>query len=316
MVNSSLNAQEWKDFSMPDNTTIFHKMCRVDNYYWAIDYGNGRVFKSTDDGENWQLLFETQGEFLEEIQFLDKDTGFLCGDYGIIMKTVDGGKTWKEIGPEYASRSTKSNPREEDAAAVLRFYYQMYFKDEDHGLVWAFQLFQQKIDWKSRKTFFLKTKDGGNSWEKIEYEEKDYDKITATFLSGTKLEHEMAMELYYANGKVYKTGRHGTDGIKISDNDGQSWVNYPLPQFPDRRYILRSIHFINEHQGYIFGGNLVEDSRGYIYETLDGGKSWHSLEIKLPHIHYSLQDGKKFLLAGKDGLLKKWTPVEKEFKSY
>jgi len=317
MVNSNLYAQEWQNFSMPDDTTIFHKMCQIDNYCWAIDYGHGRVFNSKDSGESWTLQFEAQGEYLEEIQFLDKNTGFLCGDFGIILKTTDGGNTWKEIGPEYAPRATKANQMTASPDAIGRYYYQMYFKNEEKGLVWCFEiLFPPETGWKDRKTYFYKTIDGGSSWEKIEYEEEEYDKITASFLMGTELQQEMAMEIYYANGKAYKTGRHGIEGIKISDNDGQSWETYPLPQHPDRRYILRSIHFINEHQGYIFGGNLEEKSSGYIYETLDEGKTWHSLETTFPHIHYSLQKDNEILLAGKEGLLKKWTPAEKEIKSF
>jgi len=319
-MNNNLNAQEWQDFSMPDDTTIFHKMCKVDDYYWAIDYGNGHVFHSQDNGENWKFQFETQGEFLEAIQFLNKDVGFLCGDYGIIMKTTDGGKSWKEIGPEYENRVTKADLREEDPKAMGRLYYKMYFKDEQQGLVWGYELlYPPAKGWKSKKMPFFKTMDGGNSWERIESNSREaYNKIIVDFLKDTNLEDEVALGIYYHNGKAYETGIAGRrgDGIKISNNGGESWETHPLPQFPDKRYMLRTIHFINDQQGYIFGGNLEENSNGYIYETLDGGITWKSLEHDMSHIHYSLQNGNEILLTGKDGLLKKWTPIEKETKSF
>lgn len=315
-MNSNLKAQEWQDFSMRNDTCIFHKMCKVDNYYWAIEFGNGEIYHSKDSGENWELQYTTEGEFMEAIQFLNKEVGFVCGDYGIIMKTNDGGNTWQEIGPKYASRITKTNPLEDDPDALGRYYYQMFFKNEEEGLVWDFEVLPQKTGWKDYKNYFYQTKDGGKSWSKIEYKKEEYDEILVDFLKGVKLQNEMAMEIYYANNKTYKTGRAGREGIKIWSDDGQSLVSYPLPQFPDKRYILRSIHFISDHQGYLFGGNLEEKSRGYIYETLDGGQSWRSLETDLPHIHYGLQTGNEILLSGKDGLLKKWTPPIKEAKSF
>jgi len=312
----NLNAQEWQDFSMPDDTTIFHKMCNVDDYYWAIDYGYGRVFNSTDNGENWQLQYQADGDYLEAIQFLNKDIGFLSGDYGLVMKTIDGGKTWKEIGPTYTPRVTKINLMEEDSTAIGRYYYHMYFIDENQGMIWGFETFPAIGFSESLKNILYQTADGGKSWDKIPYKRGELDSLMTTFLKGTMLQQKTALGIYYANGKAYKTSYKGAEGITISNDHGQSWEAYPLPQMPDRGYMLRTIHFINEHQGYILGGNLKEVSQGYIFETLDGGKSWQSLETEFPHIHYSLQKGNDLLLAGKDGLLKKWTPTKKESKRF
>jgi len=316
IMNSSINAQDWQDLSMPDDTTIFHKMCRVDNYYWAIDYGFGGVYHSKDGGENWELQYKTEGEYLEAIQFLDKDNGYLCGDYGIVMKTMDGGKNWKEIGPEYTLRVTKANPMEDEPNAIGRYYYQMYFKNKNEGLIWDFEVLPQQAGWKDYKNSFYKTKNGGDSWEKIEYKKEEYEKIITDFMAGTKLQYKTVMDLYYANNKIYRTGRRAEEGLKISNDDGQSWQTYPLPQFPDRRYILRSIHFINDYQGYLFGGNVEEYSQAYVFETLDGGQSWHFITTDLPHIHYSVQKGNELLLSGKENMLKKWVLTEKEPKSF
>ncbi len=312
-IIGNLNAQEWQNYTMPNDTTIFHKMCKVDNSYWAIDYGNGQIFNSQDHGENWELQFETPGEFLERIQFVDKNTGYLCGDYGIIMKTTDGGNSWKDIGPKYAPRITKTDPMERDSAALKRYFYEMYFKDKERGLLWGFEI-KPLIGWRaSQKRFFYKTLDGGKSWERIDYKREEHDGIVASFLEGVELQEDVAMGIYYAPKSLHKIG---WQGMEVSNDKGQNWENFPYPQFSDDRVMLRTTHFISEHQGYILGGNLEKESQGYIIETLDGGRTWRVLENELPHIHYSLQNGNEFLVAGKDKMLKKWRPAAKADSSF
>lgn len=168
----------------------------------------------------------------------------MCGDFGIIMKTIDRGKNWEEVDPKYASRITKNNPLEDDPDALGRYYYQMYFKSEDEGLVWDFEVWPQKTGWKDYKNCLYQTSDGGNSWKKIKYEKEEYDDILVGFLNGIELQNEMAMEIYYANDKTYKTYRGGKEGIKIWKDDGQALEKYPLPQFPDKRYILKNMHLL------------------------------------------------------------------------
>ena len=313
VISGDLDAQEWQDYSMPDDTTVFHKMCKEGDLYWAVDYGYGRVFKSENKGKDWQLNLQTRGEYLEAIQFLDKNTGYLCGDYGLIMKTIDGGKNWKEIGPSYAPQITKTNPMEGDSAAIGRYYYRLFFKDKDNGLVWGFEV-NPAIDWlKTRKFIFYKTADGGSNWERIEHDRGGYDDVVNAFLDGVVLNDERALEIYHSNKKLYDANSRQ---VEMSKDNGQSWQSYPMPQLPDRRCMIRTVNFINEHQGYIFGGNLEEPSTGYILETLDDGKTWRTLEKDLPHIHYTLQEGNEILLCGKNSLLKKWIPSEKADSSF
>ena len=313
IILGDLKAQEWQDYSMPDDTTVFHKMCSVGDLYWAIDYGYGRVFKSENKGKDWQLNLETQGNYLEAIQFVDENTGYLCGDYGIIMKTVDGGKTWKEIGPSYAPQITKTNSMEEDSTAIGRYYYLLFFKDKDNGLVWGFEV-KPLLGWReTSKRFFYKTADGGSNWERIEYDRGEYDEVVNAFLDGVSLNDEAALRIYHSNKKLYKAS---SSEVEISKDNGQSWQAYPCPQLPDERCMMRTINFINDHQGYMFGGSLNEPSTGYILETLDAGKTWRILDTDLPHIHYTLQEGKEIVLCGKSSLLKKWTPSEKADSSF
>lgn len=313
VISSTATAQKWQDFRMPNDTTIFHKMCSIENLIWAIDYGNGRVFHSSDDGQNWQLQFETEGEFLEAIQFLDKQTGYLCGDYGLIMKSTDGGESWREIGPSYAPRITKHDEMEGDTSALKRYFYQMYFKDLDHGLVWGFQV-NPVLGWQnSQETFFYETRDGGISWDKRTYERPEFDALVESFLEGSTYQDKDAFRIYRTNDSSFRLRRNQ---VSIQEDKDQNWQDFPLPQLPDQRYILRTLHFLHGNQGYIFGGNLEEPSQGYLLESLDHGRSWRMKDTDLPHIHYSLQTEEKILLSGKNSLLTRWSPELKADSSF
>lgn len=308
---TNLNAQEWQDLNMPNDTTIFHKMCQVDNNFWAVDYGNGLVFYSDDHGQNWNLQKETEGEFLEAIQFLNKDVGFLCGDYGIIMKTTNGGKTWREIGPPIAARVTKEDTKKDNPVAIKRYYYQMHFKNENHGLLWGFDKNPLK-GWRSMRRFYFETLDSGKSWTRIDYKRGENDSIVNAYLEEVTFKDEVAMNIYHRDRTFYSLGN---SNIEISKDERENWINYPLPEY-EERCMFRTVNFINDHQGYIFGGNFEEPSQGYILETLDGGKSWRRSNIDLPHIHWTMQKSKEIWLSGKEGLLKKWNPIEKQDSSF
>ncbi|MBX2815949.1 MAG: hypothetical protein KTR24_08125 [Saprospiraceae bacterium] len=307
-----LFAQSLQHHTMPDDSTIFHKLTVVDETSWAVDYGYGRIFKSTDEGASWRQQYETEGEFLEAIQFLDKNTGFICGDYGLIMKTVDGGATWSEIGPSYYPRITRSNAMEGDSNAIMRYYYQMHFKDKEHGLVWGFEI-KPTMGWKSRNSFFYETQDAGHSWERIEYNRSEFDGVVDSYLANAAWNEASVLGIYRRGAKEHKTGRRSILQRKSGDQD---WQAYPLPQLPDDRFMLRTIHYISDHQGYVLGGSLAAESQGYILETLDGGQSWRQTENDLPHIHYSTQKGRQILMTGKSGLLQHWTPKAKADSSF
>lgn len=300
---------------MPDDTTVFHKLCHVGDTHWAIDYGNGRVYKSKDNAANWELTYQSDGEFLEAIQFLDKDNGFLCGDYGLIMKTTDGGESWTEIGPSYVPRITKVDEMANDSSAIYKSYYQMFFKNQKEGMLWGYQVTPLRGWRETYKQAYHKTSDGGESWETLNFKTRaEGDSIVADFLGNDFIPNQTLFNKYYTSSDlVYDAGRRS---VTINSTTTDTSFTYTMPQVSDERFMMRYVNFINDKQGYFFGGSLVQDSIGYILETLDGGKSWRNTGMKAPHIHYSLQKDKSFLLAGKNGYLKKWQPQIKQDSSF
>jgi hypothetical protein len=55
----------------------------------------GRIRKSTDGGESWNMLVSGTDEALFGIEFVDSTTGYVCGGDGTILVTTNGGGSWE-----------------------------------------------------------------------------------------------------------------------------------------------------------------------------------------------------------------------------
>jgi photosystem II stability/assembly factor-like uncharacterized protein len=60
---------------------------------------NGTIYKTINGGNSWVLLTSAMTVTYKSIAFLNKDTGFVCGNAGVyfVIKTTDGGDTWQQV---------------------------------------------------------------------------------------------------------------------------------------------------------------------------------------------------------------------------
>ena len=56
--------------------------------------GDGIVIKTEDSGQTWTQLTPDGIPGLEEMSFIDMQTGYAAGWDGYVIKTTDGGATW------------------------------------------------------------------------------------------------------------------------------------------------------------------------------------------------------------------------------
>lgn len=60
------------------------------------------LYKSTDGGKNWTLIFNDDNQEIADINFLDQDNGYIIGNQGFKMRrTTDGGVTWTKLEVPY-----------------------------------------------------------------------------------------------------------------------------------------------------------------------------------------------------------------------
>ena len=158
--------------------------------------------------------------------FIDDQNGWFSDYYpGIVFRTKNGGGQWTQI-----------------FDTVNTWLHDMTFIDTLYGWIIAENI-------SVRDPFLLKTKNGGQSWEKIEI-----PTVFTLFMLDT-------VKGFAAGNSIYKT----TDG-------GYSWT---LQQIDTTiRFSITEIYFTDENHGWAVGYNNEYTDAGIIFKTDDGGNLW------------------------------------------
>lgn len=61
---------------------------------WVVGTPGTRIVRSSDGGQTWKLVPTGQAAPLRAITFVDADAGYAVGDFGTILATTDGGRSW------------------------------------------------------------------------------------------------------------------------------------------------------------------------------------------------------------------------------
>ncbi len=122
----------------------------IDTHYgWVAGWPNGGIYNTTDGGNTWhrQLAETTNNNVaIDSLYFISKQEGWAVGRLwpvniardemrGLVLHTVDGGRTWKEVRP----------------AENELFYVQIRFTDALNG-------------WLISRDNVYRTQDGGLTW--------------------------------------------------------------------------------------------------------------------------------------------------------
>ncbi len=125
-------------------TRDLNKIFRVSNQtYYAVGGKRGNdsvqvVIKTTNEGNNWLVVYDQPGAWLKSGYFKDTLNGIAVGDSGVIIKTTDGGSNWTPV-----------------PAPVNRSFNGITFLNTDTGYIVGGTGTQKTI---------LRTTDGGDNW--------------------------------------------------------------------------------------------------------------------------------------------------------
>ncbi len=258
-------------------------------------YGNGNLLligggenvflRSTDYGVNWKIITPVPSSSLYTIHFPDANTGYTAGYNGLMLKTTDGGASWK---PSYASSGfvspnvqgiyfvsanigyaaysygmvTKTTNGGEswvkvipDTLSTTATWYAPYFINENLGYVVG------RVT--STLDVIAKTQDGGQTWEK-----------KTGLISGV-----------WRGVAFYNEQKGIVVGEKLkaayTNNGGSSWQISTFTTIPAGYTTphLKDIAFIDENTAIAVGDSIV-------LKTTDGGATWNFIPV--PELHVGL----------------------------
>lgn len=223
---------------------------------------SGKISKTTDGGETWELLYNygyTPGDF-KNIYFVNDDLGFAYREPATLLRTDDGGNSWTEteyyfdiydfhfvndqvgfmagdMGKIYKTTNggnTWTPKNYTNTGYGLPWYFGIYFKSENEGIACG------------QRGMIIKTTNSGSTWLPYSFL---YDPIYGGQLFGD-------IGYIHTLKNLYKTIDGG--------------VNWDYSNKPVNSGQIRSCHFFDENLGVMLAG----DNKNKLYKTEDGGENW------------------------------------------
>jgi photosystem II stability/assembly factor-like uncharacterized protein len=273
--NFTDNPSGWYQQNMPDigsrqitNVKFIDSLTGYACAYRTSD--TSYILKSTNGGDSWQIIYRSYF-YMQNFQFLNKDTGYVCGAY--IFKTTNGGFNWIQL------NSASVSPEQlyvlnNDTIWFISSNSLVggVFRTTNGGVNWTQQLNAgtqnpDKIYMYNSRIGFIsnqgghpdikKTTNGGFNWSVCVDSQSFSDIRFIDSLTG------------WRNGAsvVYKT-----------TNGGTSWFTQVLPYGPGLNLgTVYKFSLLNRDTLWAVGGLAIVSgggARGIIYRTTNGGDIW------------------------------------------
>jgi photosystem II stability/assembly factor-like uncharacterized protein len=225
--------------------------------YKTVLQPRSTIWKTTNGGVAWDPVILTSSRWLNDVFFLDANTGWAVGDSGTVIKTTDGGTSWATL-----SSGTSSNllgvSFVSAANGIAVGKSGTIIATTDGGASWsarssgtvqemrAVQFVNSQTGWIAGTAgTVLKTTNGGASWSKVA---EGY---------GSRLYAASFPDSQHG----WTVGSLGT--IYASQDSGKSWIQQTSGSTTE----LEAIHFVDYLNGWAVGAYEI-------LHTVNGGTSW------------------------------------------
>ncbi|NTW23376.1 MAG: T9SS type A sorting domain-containing protein [Lentimicrobium sp.] len=233
--------------------------------------GHNVILKSYNHGELWENIY-CPFQNLWDIDQIECDEVWLCGNQGLIISTKDNGQTWQSHSTPTTHNllSIDVDPNSDYRACGNQ---SLIVSSSDNGQTWVQEHQAPFINMRSVETqgiagpayavgdqgHILETLDGGAIWTEKE----------SPTLYG--LNDVCFQALFHA---VYAVGWYGQVLKKEESTSAQFEVLNKKPT-----HYFMDVDFINADTGWVAGGERLDDEGnrdGLILHTVDGGETWET----------------------------------------
>ncbi len=265
----------WRSSNAYFTMSVINFINSTDGYLGGRDgvivatHDGGKTFESAGFGGL------VDGNTINSLCFLSKDTGFSVGMLGRIMKTTDAGKNWIPYSPTYLPITGLTFVDSVNGYAMTS---RKIYKTSDKWKTWKELGLKTGIQYPSQSDFeqfnFLSpdtgfvttsfparihhTFDGGITWDTVSIISGDFNQVSDLQFLDNKTGF---MLLVASNGGV-------TGYIVKTKDGGLTWNIAGTPS--DIVNNFRHIHYVNEDTAYA-------NTYNQLYKTTDGGKTWASV---------------------------------------
>lgn len=279
------------------------------NEGWYVN-GFGKIFHTTNGGENWEMTTEKKGTFFRCITFLDSKKGFV-GNLGTdyfpnvndsipLYKTTDGGENWMPV--IYKGKSVKGLC----AIDVVKEKYINHGKTDYKHHIFA-------VGRVGSPANLLVSNDDGENFRSIDmskyckmlFDIKMFNKKEgfACGASSENLDETQAQILYTKDGWktwkiVYQSKRKSETTWKISFptrttgyatlqsyNEDKTFSNQHILKTTDGGKTWKELLLCDDFEARPFGIGFIDENTGFVgtknsgYYTTDGGKNWMKTDM-------------------------------------
>ena len=296
---------QWTTLSTSPFSGRHDDICFInDSVGWIASGFGGRIFKTTDGGDSWNIQYF--GNFyLRSIEFANDMLGFSGTLNGPLLRTTNGGANWTDVSinidPKPPGICGLSAPSEEVIYGCGIWSSPAFLiKSEDGGLTWTNKdmsyLASALVDvhFTSPDTGFvcgranpateggiiLHTTDGGENW---------------TILHKTMIPFDIIWKLQSPDGTNYFASIDavpGTGNMRIlkSGDSGFSWESVIVS---DTYIYSQMIGFMDSLTGWVGGLSSL-------YETIDGGETWYPIALGSDYNRFlKINDTLAFMSGGR-----------------